>query len=87
MVTPLPLKVCAIDVPEPADEPVTVPLAVAAVHANVAPVGVEVNAILVAEPLQVDAEVGVAVAAGFGFTVTATVTGVPGQLFNVGVTV
>ena len=65
----------------------TVPLAVTAVHANVAPVGVEAKAMLVAEPLQIVAEAGVAVAVGFGFTVTATVIGEPTQLFNVGVTV
>ena len=73
--------------PELADVPVTVPLAVAAVHAKDAPVGVDVNAMFVAVPLQTDADAGVAVAVGVGFTVTATVTGVPGQLFNVGVTV
>ena len=84
---PLPLNVCAIEVPELADVPLTVPLAVAAVHAKLAPVGVEVNAMFVAEPLQIVAEAGVAVAVGFGFTVTATVIGEPVQLFNVGVTV
>ena len=84
---PFPLKVCAIDVPELAEVPFTVPLAVAAVHAKLAPVGVEVNAMFVAVPLQMAADAGVAVPVGFGFTVTATVTGEPVQLFKVGVTV
>ena len=87
MVVPLPLNVCAIEVPELADVPLTVPFAVTAVHAKLAPVGVEVKATFVAEPLQIVAEVGVAVAVGFGFTVTATVIGEPTQLFNVGVIV
>ena len=65
----------------------TVPLAVTAVQAKLAPVGVEVKAIFVAKPLQIVADAGVAVAVGFGFTVTATVVGEPVQLFNVGVTV
>ena len=65
----------------------TVPLAVAAVQAKDAPVGVDVNAILVAEPLKIFADDGVAVAEGFGFTVIATVIGEPVQLFIVGVTV
>ena len=84
---PLPVNVCAIEVPELVEVPFTVPLAVTAVHANVAPVGVDVKAMFVPVPLQIVAEAGVAVAVGFGFTVTATVIGEPVQLFNVGVTV
>ena len=84
---PFPDKVCAIDVPELADVPFTVPLAVADVQAKDAPVGIDVNAIFVAEPLQIFADEGVAVADGFGLTVTATVIGDPAQLFSVGVTV
>ena len=87
MVVPFPVRACAIDVPELADAPFTVPLAVAAVQAKDAPVGVDVNAILVAEPLKIFADDGVAVAEGFGFTVIATVIGEPVQLFIVGVTV
>jgi hypothetical protein len=76
-----------MEVPELAEVPFTVPLAVAAVQAKLAPVGVDVNAMSVALPLQMVAEAGVAVAFGLGFTVTATVTGEPTQLFSVGVTV
>ena len=87
MVVPFPVNVCAIEVPELAEVPFTVPVAVAAVHAKLAPVGVEVKAMEVAVPLQIVADDGVAVAVGFGFTVTATVIGEPAQLFKVGVTV
>jgi hypothetical protein len=76
-----------MEVPELAEVPFTVPLAVAAVQAKLAPVGIDVKAMFVAVPLQVVADAGVAVAVGFGFTVTATVIGEPVQLFNVGVTV
>jgi len=81
------VSVCAIEVPELAEAPVTVPLAVEAVHVKLAPVGVDVNAMFVAPPVQTFADDGVAVAVGFGFTVTATVIGEPAQLFKVGVTV
>ena len=58
--------------PELADVPLTVPLAVTAVQAKLAPVGVEVKAMFVTEPLQIVAEAGVAVAAGNAFTVKVT---------------
>ncbi len=50
------------------------------------PVGTEVNAIDVVAPLQIETGFGVAIAAGVGLTVTGTFTGVPGQPFNVGIT-
>ncbi len=83
---PLPIKVCAIVVPLPANAPETVPV-VLTVQANVEPVGTDVNAIAVVAPLQIETGFGVAVATGKGFTVTGTVIGVPGQPANVGVTV
>jgi hypothetical protein len=73
-------------VPDEADALFTVPLAVDTVQAKLAPVGVDVNAILVVLPEQIDKDEGVAVAVGLGFTVTGTVMAEPAQLFNVGVT-
>ncbi len=74
-------------VPEPAEAPLTVPEAVAAVHAKLAAAGLEVRAIAVLPPEQIESEEGVAVAAGLGLTVIATLIGVPVQLLSVGVTV
>lgn len=58
----------------------------AAVHVNVVPAAVELNATLVVAPLQIVS--GLADPIGFGFTVTSTVKVFPGQLFGeIGVTV
>ena len=70
--------------PVPSVAPLT-PLSTT-VHAYVAPVALEVKAILVADPVQIVCEAGVAMAVGIGFTVTTTSTIVPGQLLIHGVT-
>ncbi len=57
-------------VPELAEVPLTVPEAVEAVHAKLAPEGTEVRAILVAVPEQIACEEGVAVRTGSGLAVT-----------------
>ncbi len=80
------MRVCAIDVPLPADAPETVPV-VLTVQLNVAPEGDEVKAIAVVAPPQIVTGLGLAVATGKGLTVTGTLTAVPGQPDNVGVTV
>jgi hypothetical protein len=74
-------------VPDEADALFTVPLAVDTVQTKLAPIGVDVNAILVALPEQMDEDDGVAVAAGIGFTVTGTVMDEPAQPLLVGVTI
>ena len=53
-----------------AEVPVTVPEAVAAVQAKLAPDGVDVKAILVGVPEQMLSDDGVAVATGSGLAVT-----------------
>jgi hypothetical protein len=72
-----------IELPDPAASPV-VPEEVT-VHEKVVPGILLVNATEVAVPEHIVAEEGVAVAFGFGSTVIATETGLPGQEFAVGV--
>ena len=79
------LNVCAIVDPVPAVAPLE-PDSVT-VHANVAPAGVELNAIPVDVPEQIVWLLGVATTTGVGFTVITTSIGVPTQVPKVGVTV
>ena len=83
--TPVALNVCAIVDPVPAVAPLD-PDSVT-VHANVAPAGVELNAIPVDVPEQIVWLLGVATTTGVGFTVITTSIGVPTQVPKVGVTV
>jgi hypothetical protein len=81
-------KVCAIVAPLPPLAPVMPPVIVPIVHVNVL-AEVAVNAILVADPLQIDAVFAV-VTAGVGLTVTVIVYGAPGHAVlavDVGVTI
>ena len=64
----MPVRVWLIEVPEPAEAPLTVPLVVTTVHEKVAPVGADVKAIFGEVPLQIVAEAGVAVATGKAVT-------------------
>jgi hypothetical protein len=78
------LSVCAIEFPEPGDEPVA-KLSVE-LQEKVVPDTVLVNTMEVVFPEQI--EVGpLKLVTGFGFTVTVMVIGEPGQPFAVGVTV
>lgn len=61
------VKTCAMLDPLPALAPLA--LFSETVQAKVAPTGVELNAIPVVKPLQMDCDVGVAVTVGIGFTV------------------
>ena len=82
---PLPVKVCAIVLPEPAVWPVTLPVTVPMVQLNVAPDGVLVSAMFVIPPLQIaGGETGFTT--GFGFTVCTMLTGALGQPLSVAVT-
>ncbi len=74
-----------MDDPFPADAP-DVPDSTT-VHAKVAPVGVELNAIPVDVPEQIVSAVGVAATVGVGLTVITTSIGDPTQTPIVGVTV
>jgi hypothetical protein len=85
-VVPVAVNVCAIVLPLDAVAPLA-PVCEVTVHANVVPVTLLVNAILVAVPEHIVCVDGVAVAVGFGLTVIVTVIGVPGQPLAVGVTV
>lgn len=74
-----------MELPEPPLAPV-VPDELA-VQPNVEPATLLLSVMAVVPPEHIDIDDGVAVPTGFGFTVTVTVIGVPGQLFAVGVTV
>ena len=82
---PLPVKVWAMVLPEPAVWPVTLPVTVPIVQLKVAPDGVLVSAMFVVPPLQMAAgDTGFTV--GFGFTVCTILTGTLGQPLSVPVT-
>ena len=78
-------RVCAIGVPLPGLAPDT-PVCTT-VHAKVAPDTLLVRAIEGAVPEHIVCETGVGVTFGIGLTVIVTSTGVPLQLFAVGVIV
>jgi hypothetical protein len=74
---PVAVNVCAIEVPELLEAPLT--LVCVTLQANVLPVTLLVSATEVAPPEQMLCAFGVAVALGIGFTVIGTVIGVPLQ--------
>jgi hypothetical protein len=79
------VSACAIEVPDPAEPPVTPDETT--VQANVAPLTPELNAIPDTCALQMVCDEGVSVSTGIGFTVSTTVVVFPTQEPAVGVIV
>ena len=83
---PVLIRFCAISVPAPEELPVT-PVDEVTIHENVVPLILEVRAIFVVFPEQIDVERGALDTSGIGLTITVITSGEPLQPNAFGVTV